>query len=344
MVRQMQTGSRLWGIGLSFGIGIGTGVGLGMGLVSGAIALAVPPSPRATVQPLSPPHPLSTADRPRFYEILDRVRAYHTSKHEPPKRRPLNQVLQDVAGRFLGAPYSAGLLDRTRDERLVINLRQFDCLIFVETVLAFGRTMLMTAPESARPDSAPSPTRYFTASARDKASLFSSNLESLRYRDGKRQDYCSRLHYFADWVSDNQGRGLVRNLTSDLGGRPLVMSFDFMSRNRSLYPALWDDGAYACIQRVEARLNGQRHYYLPTAAIRSQYGQLKSGDIVAVATRVRGLDVTHVGLVYRDRGQVGLIHAAPGSGVKISPDLEHYVSRVEDSIGVIVARPLDPSR
>jgi hypothetical protein len=54
------------------------------------------------------------------------------------------------------------------------------------------------------------------------------------------------------------------------------------------------------------------------------------------------LDVTHVGLVYRDRGQVGLIHAAPGSGVKLSPDLERYVSRVEDSIGIMVARPVEP--
>ncbi len=317
---------------------------IGLGLIIGlapvlAIALAAPPSPRpratarpSTAQPSSRPNAISgeagaasfQENRPRFREILDRV-TLTTRDRQPPSLGPL---LQRLGLEFLGAPYAAGLLDRSADERLVINLRQFDCLTFVETIVALGRSIL-TVPTKPQPDEA-------------QYQSFATSLESLRYRDGKRQDYCRRLHYFADWVGDNQRRGLVRDMTPDLGGQPLIMSFNFMTQHRSLYPSLRDPAAYACLQRVEATLNNQKHTYLPTAAIRSQYNKLQSGDIVAVATRVRGLDVTHVGLVYRDRGQVGLIHAAPGSGVKLSPDLERYVSRVEDSIGIMVARPIEP--
>jgi hypothetical protein len=67
---------------------------------------------------------------------------------------------------------------------------------------------------------------------------------------------------------------------------------------------------------------------------------LKPGDIVAIATDLPGLDVTHTGFVYRNPdGSVGLIHAAPGSGVKISRDLQTYTERVEHAIGILVARP-----
>jgi hypothetical protein len=319
------------------------------------IALAAPPSPRPSASRPSTPQPprvvppsLDIADRPIFRAVLRRV-SPHVPRHDnstPLRLKSIGSILQSVAMEFLGAPYVAGLLDRTPQERLVVNLRQFDCLLLVETVLALGRSIRDTEPEltqSMVPSDRPGLlTASFTPGEFRKSAAFITLLESLRYRSGKRQDYCSRLHYFADWVGDNQRRGLVRNLTPDLGGLPLVMSFNFMTQHRSLYPALADNAAYACLQRVETALNGQRHSYLPTAAIRSQYNQLKAGDIVAVATRVRGLDVTHVGLVYRDQGQVGLIHAAPGAGVKLSPDLERYVSRVEDSIGIMVARPIEP--
>ncbi|MBD1822355.1 hypothetical protein H6F51_07580 [Cyanobacteria bacterium FACHB-DQ100] len=39
-------------------------------------------------------------------------------------------------------------------------------------------------------------------------------------------------------------------------------------------------------------------------------------------------------------GEAGIIHTAPKAGVKISPDLEAYLNRVEDEIELMVARPL----
>jgi len=94
---------------------------------------------------------------------------------------------------------------------------------------------------------------------------------------------------------------------------------------------------------VETDLAKSTVNYLPKNQIKSVYSQLKPGDIVAVATDVKGLDVTHTGLVYRNAdGNIGLIHASPAGEVTVAYDLHRYISRVESAIGIVVARPIDP--
>ena len=40
----------------------------------------------------------------------------------------------------------------------------------------------------------------------------------IRYRGGRLAGYPSRLHYFTDWLLDNERRGLIEIITADLGG------------------------------------------------------------------------------------------------------------------------------
>ncbi len=117
-----------------------------------------------------------------------------------------------------------------------------------------------------------------------------------------------------------------------------------MSSHRSSYPRFsQDESAYRCVQRMETDLSSRRFSYIPTNQIRQIYSYLKPGDIVAIATDIPGLDVTHTGLIYRNsNGGIGLIHAAPGSGVKLSPDLQTYMNQAENAIGIVVARSMKP--
>ncbi len=39
---------------------------------------------------------------------------------------------------FLGTPYVVGTLETKRGEHLVVNLREFDCVTFVENVVALA--------------------------------------------------------------------------------------------------------------------------------------------------------------------------------------------------------------
>ncbi|MEB3831006.1 N-acetylmuramoyl-L-alanine amidase-like domain-containing protein [Phormidium sp. CCY1219] len=237
--------------------------------------------------------------------------------------RSLGEIIQAIAEQFLGTPYIAGLLDKSNQEQLTISLQGFDCVLFVETVLAIARGI-------AQED-------YSYPGFRDR-------LLEQRYRHGQLNGYCSRLHYFSDWINDNQTRNIVENITPKLGGFPLHKQFNFMTANWHSYPQIAASNAnYQCLKNVEANLNQLQLKYIPQHQIYTLYPHLQPGDIIATATDIPGLDVTHTGFVYRyPDGKIGFIHASPSGEVKISPDLQSYVEAVDGQIGIILARPLDP--
>ncbi len=236
--------------------------------------------------------------------------------------RPLGEIVQAVGLQFAGLPYETGLLDRPAEETLVVNLSGFDCVLFVETALALARGIAVEDYS------------YET---------FTGNLLSQRYRDGALQGYCSRLHYFSAWIADNEARGIVKNVTRDLGGIRLDKRLRFMSKHRASYPRLAaNDSLFAGIAAMETRLDSLTLYYVPQDRIRGVYAILRAGDIVATATSIEGLDVSHTGLVYAGPdGSRGFLHASTSGGVKVSPDLQAYIENNKIQIGIVVARPLD---
>jgi hypothetical protein len=251
----------------------------------------------------------------RFNEVL------LSAERQKLSTKPFGQVVQTIAQQFLGATYQDGLLNQTPTETLFLSLKKFDCVLLVETVLAIARNVVQQD---------------------NSVQGFAQNVAAQRYRSGQLQGYCSRLHYFSDWIADNEKRGLVQNITAKIGGTTFPKQLNFMSQHRKSYPQLKSDSEYRCIQQVEANLaRSLTLSYVPTQQIRKTYAQLQSGDIVAVATAIPGLDVTHTGLVERQaNGSINFIHASPGSVVKRATDLQTYVSRVEESVGMIVARPV----
>lgn len=238
-------------------------------------------------------------------------------------KRPIGEIMQATAQAFLGTPYKAGLLDQSSQETLVVTLNKFDCVLFVETVLAIARGVAVQDYSY----------QTFVAHIRDQ-----------RYWNGYMNGYCSRLHYFSEWIADNQRRGNVQNITKYLGGVALNKTLNFMSQHRSKYPRLVNNQAnYKCIVETEANLARLTVDYIPQSQIRHVYAQLQPGDIVGVATNISGLDVTHTGLVYRySNGNIGLIHASPIGKVTISSDLQRYVGNIKNANGILVARPIDP--
>ena len=262
-----------------------------------------------------------TVAHPEDITRFERVVQY--AKQQNLDDRPMGEIIQAIGDSFLGQPYAEGVLDKSATEKLVITLDKFDCVLFVETVLAIARGV----------------------AAQDyNYQNFVNRIESQRYLNGKLNGYCSRLHYFSEWINDNQKRQTVENITVKLGGIPMDKKLNFMSQHRSSYPQMIkDETTYQCIVNIEADLAKSTVNYIPENRIKNVYSQLQPGDIVAVATAVKGLDVTHTGLVYRNRdGNIGLIHASPSGQVTVAYDLYRYISRVESAIGIVVARAIDP--
>jgi hypothetical protein len=242
-------------------------------------------------------------------------------RHDLPQES-MGKIMQTVAEQFLGSEYRAGLLDQEAQETLVISLKQFDCFLFVETVLAIANNIKQ---------------QDYNYQA------FTHKIEDQRYWQGKMNGYCSRLHYFSDWIDDNSKRGNVKNITPQLGGIDTVKKINFMTTHRSSYPNLAQgDLNFQCIARVEDSLP-QTFNYIPTKNIRQAYSQLQPGDMIGVATDIRGLDFTHTGLVFQQpNGDMGLIHASPAGKVVIAQDLQTYVGKVENAIGIVVTRAQEP--
>ncbi len=263
----------------------------------------------------------ASAEKREYQRLMQSL--MQTLGDRPLAELTIDKALQTVSTKFLGATYREGLLDQSETEKLFVSLTEFDCVLFVETVLAFSRNLLSANPSYEN---------------------FVENIQTVRYTDGKLDGYCSRLHYFSEWIRDNQKRNIVRDITADLGGISLSKTLNFMSSNWQKYPRLKNSEAnYQCIvameKRMELEMRSQPLRYIPSHQIHGIYPLLKSGDIVAVVTDIKGLDATHTGLAYPTSNGIGFIHASPSGKVKVSADLQRYVERVDHAIGIMVARP-----
>lgn len=231
------------------------------------------------------------------------------------------KTLVAIGKTFLGTPYVAKTLEIGETETLVINLQGLDCTTFVENVLAFG--LLLKEGES-----------NFDA--------FTEKLETIRYLNGQLDGYGSRLHYFSEWISNNEEKGLVNEITSEIGGMEIEKNINFMGTHRDLYPFLKDDKNFEKIVETEKKLKQRTFCYLPKDQIETNEHLIRTGDIIALATSINGLDVTHTGIATREKdGRIHLLHASTGSmEVEVSKlPLADYLKGVKSNIGIMVARP-----
>lgn len=232
-----------------------------------------------------------------------------------------NENILTIGKSFLGTPYVEKTLEIGETESLVVNLRGLDCTTFVENVLAFS---LLEKQEQ----------NTFDA--------FAENLKTIRYRNGILDGYASRLHYFTDWIRNNEKKGLVKDITATLGGIALNKPINFMGKHRELYPFLADNTNFERILETEAELAQKELCYLPQEQIQKQEDNIQSGDVIALATSIKGLDVTHTGIAIKQpNGRIHLLHASISGEVKITDvPLVDYLKKIKNNIGIIVARPV----
>ena len=118
-------------------------------------------------------------------------------------------------------------LETKGTEHLVINLRKFDCVTFVENAVALARlvkphiqTLWQPASRSSGAISRPNVGGSYAVRVKSREKSFKAFqrlLRKIRYRQGRLQGYSSRLHYFSDWIHDNQKKGIVRDVTAEIG-------------------------------------------------------------------------------------------------------------------------------
>lgn len=211
------------------------------------------------------------------------------------------------AKKMLGTPYVAGTLDVNNEETLVVHLDKVDCTTLVETVLA-----LAIADQQGK--------QNFEA--------FKEALMLVRYRDGHLAGYSSRLHYFSDWIKNNEAKGLVRECTSDTKiSLSSKLSLNFMSTHSDSYlPMKKDTSLISQVALFEKAWQGVEVRFIPKEKLNQSPNELKikNGDILAITTNIKGLDVVHVGFAYWKQGKLHLLHASSVAGKVIMDNQSLY--------------------
>lgn len=208
---------------------------------------------------------------------------------------PTHELVMKIAEQFLGTDYVSYTLEH-EPEHLLVYLDQTDCILFVEMCSCFAMTVKASHPSY---------------------ELLLHNIQQMRYRNGVVDGYASRVHYTSEWILQNAERGVMREITHDLGGEEHEQEFYFMTTHRDSYRQLKNDSvAVAMIRQVEQRLQSTGPYYCLTQdQLRDPVimAKIQSGDIITFIDTHPGLDLAHVALAYDVDGEMHFIHASYGA-------------------------------
>ncbi|MBQ8988681.1 MAG: DUF1460 domain-containing protein [Prevotella sp.] len=200
-----------------------------------------------------------------------------------------------LARKFLGVPYMAHTLEINKNEKLVVNTRQLDCTTFVETVTAL--TLCVYHRSYTWQD-------YLDA------------LKSVRYRDGQIENYTSRIHYFTEWITVNTKAGIVKEVQNPDPPFSAVqaVNVNFMSRHPESYKALRQHPEYvSAIRQMEKQITGGRFRYIPKQSLKNtalMRNVVVDGDIIAITSNKKGLDIAHLGFAVWKNGELHLLNAS----------------------------------
>lgn len=244
------------------------------------------------------------------------------SKYKYDNYYSINNLMLKIGHEFLGKPYVGYTLEKNENEQLVVNLSEFDCTTFAENCLALARTLK-------------NPVCTFDS--------FKKELTKIRYRNGELTDYTSRLHYFSDWIFDNEKKNIVRNISCEAGNVPFNNYVDYMSQHSESYKMLKNRLNFVnIISATEKEISARQSCYIPKGEIQKYESQIQDGDILGITTNIKGMDISHVVLAIFENEQLHILHASSKyMKVVVSTEtLSQYLANRKDATGIIVARPL----
>jgi hypothetical protein len=235
--------------------------------------------------------------------------------------KPIADIIVEIGKSFIGTDYIAHGLEKDGDEQLVINLSGLDCTTFLENSLVLARCI---------------------KNGKTSFEDYMSELQLIRYRDGIIDQYPSRLHYFSDWIYDNVKKGIVKDVTEEIGGEKINFKINFMSTHTESYKQLKENPDFIpIIKKQEKEISCREYFFIPKDKLAAKEDSIQNGNLIAITTTVEGLDIGHVGIAVKmDDGRIHLMHAPTvNTQVHITEEpLSEYLMKYKRHSGVIVLR------
>lgn len=230
------------------------------------------------------------------------------------------------ARKFLGTPYVSYTLDQEKEECLVVNTKQLDCTTYVENVLALA---------------------WCAKHGKTSFNDFCDVLAKVRYIAGK-VAYTSRQHYFTIWMDDNVKEKLVKHVS--LPPAPLSAKrkpkVNYMTTHVSDYSMLNAHKQWIKdIEKMEKKVNEIELTFIPKQQLAKSgkyRNYVKDGDIIAIVTNKKGLDISHVGFAVWHKDGLHLMHASSSKKKVVDDDvsLYNYLQKQSSAVGISLLRML----
>ena len=285
-----------------------------------AILLAIIASVMLTAQCYA-----ATNDSTLVMQHIKKAQKYYASMTSTTKADLQRQrLLIHIARDFRGIPYVAKTLEDNNKETLVVNMRQLDCTTYVENVLAVYECVKNNKTTFAD---------------------YKNYLRLIRYVGGI-VSYPTRQHYFTEWIEENTKEGFVSEVK---GQNPpfsakQTLAIDFMSTHIDLYPMLKNNVEMRKpIAEMEHRLSGKTYRYIPKSKIKNTRllrSTIHDGDIIAIITKKKGLDTSHIGIAVWHKDGLHLLNASQihKKVVEEPMTLYQYMQKHPSQLGIRIVR------
>jgi len=214
-----------------------------------------------------------------------------------------------IADYFIGTPYLANRLSKSNPEKLYFSFNDFDCVTFIENVLAL----------------------YNSNGSNNR---FVDNLKNIRYNDSI--SYESRNHYLTSGLEKLVKLNFLMPINNELNSSVIQKDINFLSKhviNKNV------DKSY--LLKIEKSISYKNMYYFGKGKYSEIEYLIKSGDVIAFVSSRNDLDFRHVGFVYIKHNKKYILHASQeNNNVCISElTIDKYVFKNQKMEGFQIYRP-----
>lgn len=227
--------------------------------------------------------------------------------------------------KFKDVPYGAGVSNSVSISKTLVCTSILNCVTFIEMYWAINYTRYQISQLN------------LSLNDNQKFNLFLKNLNFIKFYDGLNCELHDRIHYFTDALYQLQKKGLMEDIAVR-NGMPIHKKIEFITLNKKQWAAIKN---WKKIQLIEQEMTRRQRFYYPIEYLDDYKQEARTGDIIALATDVKGLDVSHCGYITFRNDSLLFSHASSvKKKVVIEEDLCAYLSRRNSITGIYVYRPL----
>lgn len=215
-----------------------------------------------------------------------------------------------IAKTFIGAPYKSNQLSISNPEKVYYSFRDFDCITFVENVIAL----------------------YNSDGMNDN---FKMNLINYRYNDTI--SFESRNHYLSLGLEKLIHLKLIYPINNQINSKSIRKNLSYLSNH------IGNKGIdKSKIIALENTLGNKVFYYFDSTLFVKINHLLKNGDIIAFLSSRHDLDFKHVGFVYIENNKKYVLHASQEQKQVCISNLtiQEYVKKHKSYLGFQIFRPI----